>query len=238
MTSSEDSAVYDVLERINAAAHRAGRDPNRITLVAVSKLHPVERMLQFETSVAQCGRTAVFGESYVQECKAKRPFLSKNSQIHFIGTLQRNKADVVVNVCDLIQSVHSMAVLAALAKAARKQGKVLPLLLQVNISGDAAKSGFTPAELDAAIEQCFSCCDCLTLKGLMTITRLYERPADVRADFRAMRAVADSARRLARATEDSWELSMGMSSDFEIAIEEGATIVRVGTAIFGERPPY
>ncbi len=223
-------------ERIKAALKRSGREVERIELVAVSKKQPLELMLELERIYFLRGEFPTFGENYVQEFKKKREALSSSSRVHLIGPLQRNKAKEAVRLFDLIESVHSKDLALALNNEAEKAGKIQEVLFQVNISSDAQKSGFDAEELIAFLP---SAAQFRALKplGLMTITRNYDLPEQARADFRALRDLGDVVKQ--KFSElflpPRFELSMGMSSDFEVAIEEGATMVRIGTALFGER---
>lgn len=210
--------IQQVLDRIAAAARRAGRDPGGVTLVAVSKNVEPERVEQ-----ALAAGLTVFGESRMQEAKAKIPVVSGRARWHFVGHLQSNKARDAVELFELIHSVDSVKLAAELNKWAERAGKTQPILLEVNASGEASKFGLKPEDLPAALEQTNRLAR-LEVRGLMTIP-----PAgkDARPYFRQLRELRD---RLGLR-----ELSMGMTGDFEVAIEEGATFVRIGTAIFGER---
>jgi pyridoxal phosphate enzyme (YggS family) len=205
-------------ERIGAAAARAGRNPDEIKLVAVTKTVEPERVEQ-----ALAAGLSVFGESKVQEAKAKIPLVSGRARWHMIGHLQTNKAREAVTLFELIHSVDSVKLAAELDKWAARAGKTQPILLEVNVSGEASKFGLKPDALEAALEQ-INALPRLEVRGLMTVP-----PAgkDARPFFWQLRELRD---RLGLT-----ELSMGMTHDFEVAIEEGATMVRIGTAIFGER---
>ena len=210
-------------QRVAAALKRSGRSTS-VQLVAVSKLQPASLVQEF----VNLGGSIILGENYVQEFKKKRVELKGDFQAHLIGPLQRNKAKLAVELFDVIESVHSVEVAQAIDKAAAQSGKVQEIFLQINISSDSAKSGFTA---DAAVE--FFKGELTKLKnlnctGLMTITELYEKPEDARGDFSRLYQLAQS-------LKPGLSLSMGMSQDFEIAVEEGATHVRVGTALFGQR---
>jgi pyridoxal phosphate enzyme (YggS family) len=233
-----EQRLAEVVEAIARAAARAGRNPASVTLVAVSKRKSVAEMQQYIAAASARGIRIVFGESYVQELKAKRSELSVAGEMHLIGPLQSNKVCDAVRLADVIESVHSRKVLGAIAKEARARGKRQPILLQVNIGRDPQKSGFSPEEISAVCQEMTAYHDCLALKGLMTITPLYAGPEDARGDFRALDELRKAlvASEVHRCFEDSTILlSMGMSSDFDIAIEEGADIVRVGSALFGDR---
>jgi len=223
-----------VRERIAAAAVRSGRDASAVQLVAVSKKQPLPRVQEFIAGCAADGIPAILGENYVQEFKQKQTLLTGNVQAHLIGPLQRNKTKEAVRLFDVIESVHSPAILAAIDTAAQQQAKRQEILLQVNISEDPAKSGVAPRDVQRVIEEEVSRLTHVQVLGFMTITEHYDHPEEARRDFRKLRVLRDELiTRFPRL--EAQALSMGMSSDFEIAIEEGATIVRVGSAVFGER---
>ncbi len=219
----------ELLERIGAAASRAGRDASLVTLVAVSKTVPADRV---RAAVAAGFR--VLGENRVQEGAAKIPVVD-GAAWHLIGPLQANKARRAVELFDLVESVHTLELAERLAaiSADDRPGRPVPVLLQVNVDRDPAKAGFDPVTVEAAIDR-LDALTALDYRGLMTIGRFAVTPGEARATFAALRVLDDRLR--ARWPRLGPELSMGMSDDFEIAVEEGATIVRVGRAIFGERP--
>ncbi|HYV66239.1 MAG TPA: YggS family pyridoxal phosphate-dependent enzyme [Myxococcales bacterium] len=204
--------------RIRAACARARRDPDDVRLVAVSKGQPIEAVLQ----AFAAGQTA-FGENYAQELHAKADALPE-AEWHFIGALQTNKVKMAIGHAALVHTCDRLALAKELSKRAFSKNLTQRVLLEVNVGREAQKGGARPEEveaLNAAVREL----DALRCEGLMCIPPADEDP---RPHFRALRELRD---RLGLA-----ELSMGMSADFEAAIEEGATIVRVGTAIFGERP--
>ncbi len=219
----------EVLGRIEAAAARTGRDAALVTLVAVCKTVPADRV---RAAVAAGFR--VLGENRVQEGAAKIPLVD-GAAWHLIGPLQANKARRAVELFDLIESVHTLELahrLATVAAVARP-GRAVPVLLQVNVDRDPAKAGFDPDTVEAALEGLDGLAE-LEFRGLMTIGRFSVTPTETRATFEALRVLGERLR--TRWPRLGPELSMGMSDDYEIAVEEGATIVRVGRAIFGERP--
>jgi PLP dependent protein len=218
-----------VLERIADAARQAGRDPASVQLVAVSKGFDVDRI----RAAVEAGLTTL-GENRVQEGAAKIPAVS-GATWHLVGPLQSNKARRAVELFDVVESVDSVDLAIRLDRlsAETRPGRPLPVLLQVNVDADAAKSGFDPGVLEAALPT-LAALPNLRLDGLMTVGRLVERPEDARPTFRALRALAERLRSITPALGP--ELSMGMSDDYPIAIEEGATIVRIGRALFGDRP--
>ncbi len=218
-----------VLQRIADAAARVGREPAGVTLVAVSKTVPAERLV----AAVEAGLT-ILAENRVQEGEAKAPVVP-GATWHLVGPLQSNKARRALETFDLVQSVDSADLarrLDRLASEARPGARV-PILLQVNVDDDAAKAGFELANLQAELDEILVL-PRLEVRGLMTIGRLVGRAEEARPTFRALRELSERLRggrpRLGE------ELSMGMSADFEVAVEEGATIVRVGQALFGERP--
>jgi hypothetical protein len=221
-----------VRERIAAAARRAGRDPGEVLLVGASKEVPAEAI----AAAAALGLTDV-GENRVQEMLAKQEALATDPasgrlRWHFIGALQRNKAKAVAGRVALVHGVDSPGLARALAARARATGITQDVLLEVNTSGEPAKHGVPLERVEAAALEVAALAG-LRLRGLMTVGPLVGDPEDARPSFVALRAARD---RAARIVPGLAELSMGMSADVEIAVEEGATIVRVGTAIFGPRP--
>ena len=222
--------VSAVRERIAAAARRAGRRPDEVTLMAVSKTFPPEAVRE-----AYAAGLRVFGESRVQEFAGKAAALAdlQEARWHMIGHLQTNKAAKAAELFTAVDSVDSLRLAEKLNAAARDLGKKLSVLLEINVGGEAAKSGISPdsPELDALVQAAPELGH-LELRGLMTVPPYAENPEDARPYFRELRNLRDriSTRGLPLET-----LSMGMSHDFEVAIEEGSTCVRVGTAIFGER---
>jgi pyridoxal phosphate enzyme (YggS family) len=232
------SRVEVVVESIAQAAKRVGRSPSSITLVAVSKRHSVESMHDYSAAAAAYGVPVVFGESYVQELKVKRECFSGECRFHLIGPLQSNKIRDAVRLADVIESVHSMKVVHGIAKEARALGKRQSIFLQVNIGADPQKSGFSADQVADACARVWEHREFLALHGLMTITPLYQVPGEVRRDFRAMNDLRSQLIESKASTYFEAQtilLSMGMSSDFDIAIEEGADLIRVGTSLFGER---
>lgn len=221
--------------RIAAAAGRAGRDPLSVTLVAVSKFHPVSAI---EEAYA-CGQRH-FGENRVQEAEEKKRELetllraADPLRLELIGALQSNKVRKAVSSVSRIQSIDAAELGARVGRVAVELGIVMPVLVQVDLAGEATKSGVPEGELLAALKALRAVAG-ISVDGLMAIPPFLENPDDVRPYFKRLRELRDQA--MTRGLLSRGELSMGMSHDFEAAIEEGATIVRVGTAIFGERPP-
>jgi pyridoxal phosphate enzyme (YggS family) len=217
-----------VVDRIGAACARAGRDPATVALVAVSKTVPPESL----RDAVEAGFD-VLGENRVQEAAAKVP-LVPGPRWHLVGPLQANKARRAVELFDVIESVDSVDLAERIDRLAAeiRPGPRYPILLQVNVDADPAKAGFDPAALRAAVSR-IAQLGALDLRGLMTIGRLVTDPEAARPTFRRLREVAASLR--GAGLPIGPDLSMGMTDDFEVAVEEGATIVRVGRALFGER---
>ncbi len=215
-------------ERISNAAEESGRSPEAIRLVAVGKTQPVERIREAITSGAE-----IIGENYIQEAREKfDQLVQMDVQWHFIGHLQRNKAKYAVRMFDLIHTVDSFRLARELDRQARNVNKIQPILVQVNISGEQTKSGVGEMQAVELIESVLGM-ENLRLEGLMTMPPFFDAPEKARPFFVALRQLRD---RLVRELKiELKELSMGMTGDFEVAIEEGATLVRIGTALFGAR---
>ncbi len=226
--------IARIRERIAAAARRVGRDPDSVTLMAVSKT--VEPARIFE---AYSAGVRVFGENRVQEFQEKLPALSglKDAEWHLIGHLQTNKARKSVEVFHAVDSLDSLRLMEKLDQAAAQLNKTLPVLIEINVGGESSKTGvlLDSPELEDLLRAAAQL-EHLEIRGLMAVPPFTEKPEAARPYFRLLRDLRDSiaARRLPRVQMDV--VSLGMSHDFEVAIEEGSTSVRVGTAIFGERP--
>ena len=232
MSISEN--IVRVRGRIDAAARRAGRDPSAIALMAVTKTHPPEHIREaYEVGIK------LFGENRVQEFAGKAEALRdlKNAEWHMIGHLQSNKAAKAAELFGAVQSVDSLRLAQRLNAAAQELGKKPTVLVEINVGGEAAKSGIAVGSEELQeILQAAPGLEHLEFRGLMTVPPFAEDPEQARPYFRQLRQLRDQivARKLPAVRMDV--LSMGMSHDFEVAIEEGSTCVRVGTAIFGERP--
>lgn len=215
--------LADVRERIDRACQRAGRDPTSVTLVAVSKTHPAELVRE-----AWAAGQRVFGENYVQELTAKAAALGDLDGLswHFIGHLQRNKVKEVLGAASTIETIDSTRLAAEVAKRAEQLGKRVAVLIEVSVAGEKQKSGVAPADVPDLVES-VRAFPALDLRGLMTVPPLSDDAEATRPHFRTLRTLARSL-----GLDD---LSMGMTADYEIAIEEGATLVRIGTALFGAR---
>lgn len=230
MTRAEEIAanLTDVQARIAAAERGAGRAAGSVRLVAVSKKMTVD-----DVRAALAAGQRIFGESYGQELRDKRAALAAEAappEWHFIGPLQSNKVKYVAGQAALIHAVDS----AALLEAIDARGAPQACLVQVNVTGEAQKRGVAPADLPALLDR-FASLPFARCEGLMLIPPLTAQPEDARPHFAALRALRDREATRGRPNVDLKELSMGMSGDVEIAIAEGATLVRVGTAIFGGR---
>jgi PLP dependent protein len=225
--------IARIQNQIAAAAQRAGRNPNEITLMAVSKTFPVEQIRE-----AYAAGLRVFGENKVQEFFAKASALRdlRDVEWHLIGHLQTNKAAKATELFDAVDSVDSVRMADKLNAFAESAGKTLSILIEINVGGESAKSGVPPAsdELEQIL-QTASRWGNLEIRGLMTIPPYSEDPELSRPHFRQLRHIRDSIAASNLPQIAMTVLSMGMSHDFEVAIDEGATCVRVGTAIFGER---
>lgn len=222
------SNLAEIRERIAQSAARAGRTVEDITLVAVSKTFPAEAI----RSAYQLGLRH-FGENRVQEWESKRPsVLDIDATWHLIGHLQSNKARRAANLFNRVDSVDSVVLAQKLHAAAASETKRLKILIEVHLGGEETKSGVPEADLPALAESIAQLQN-LELLGLMTIPPYFDEPEKVRPYFRRLRALRDQTG--AQLKSPLAVLSMGMSHDFEIAIEEGATEIRVGTALFGER---
>ena len=213
--------------RLRAACDRAGRAPDAVTLLAVSKSHPPETI----QAAAACGQI-FFGENKVQEAKAKIPLCSGKLRWHFIGHLQSNKVRDAVELFQMIQGVDSLALAQEISKRCEQAGKTLPILLEVNVAGEASKFGYAPEKLLAELNE-LNALPRLEIHGLMASPPFSPVAEKSRPYFQRLRGLKTDCEQSLGAPLPT--LSMGMSGDFEIAIAEGATIVRVGTALFGPR---
>lgn len=216
--------LQSIRSRIANAAQRSDRDAAEVKLIAVSKTHPVEVLRE-----AMAAGVSVFGENKVQEADGKIVGLASDGiEWHLIGHLQSNKARKAVQLFDVIHSIDSVEIAERLERICVEEGREsLPVLIQVDLAGEQTKSGIAETELPTLIEYLKSC-ERLKLIGLMVLPPFFDDPEATRPYFKHLRDIRD---RLLPGRE----LSMGMSNDFEVAIEEGATMVRVGTAIFGGR---
>lgn len=216
-----------VRERIAAAALRAGRRPEEVTLLASTKgRSPAEIDEAIRAGVG------VVGENRVQEAEEKYPRLRGRAQMHMIGHLQRNKVKEALRIFDMIHSVDSLRLAEEIEKTGSRMGRVVPVLLEVNVSGEESKYGVGPADVWPLLSK-ISRMKAVRVEGLMTMSPLSDDPERSRPIFRRLRELASEIERQALPGVTMGRRSMGMTQDFEAAVEEGATIVRVGTAIFG-----
>ena len=222
--------LNDVISRIRVAALKAGRDPDAVRLVVVSKTVGPEKVME-----AVCAGAHILGENRVQEASAKMEALTgripAGVEWHLIGTLQKNKARHAVGAFGLIHSVDSIELAREIDRQAAKRGLVQNILLELNIAGEASKHGFTPDETIAAAKE-VSALKKVSLEGLMCVPPFTDDPEDSRPFFVKMRGLLAELNTMGL---NLTELSMGMTQDYEVAVQEGATLVRVGTAIFGAR---
>ena len=229
-TTGMKQRLEDIHQRIDAAADEVGRDPSDVHLVAVTKTISAERI---QTAIESGVDT--IGENYVQEARDKFSTLGTTSvSWHFIGHLQRNKVKYVVRMFDLIHSVDSKRLADEINKQAKKVGKVQSILIQVNLAGEKSKSGVAPQEAKDLVHHIITLPH-LSLQGLMTMPPFFNAPKKVRPYFKQLRHLRDQLKDSYIEHASLHELSMGMTGDFETAIAEGATMVRVGTALFGAR---
>ena len=219
--------LKSIQQRIIDACARAGRAPESVTLIAVSKTHPPD-------AVAEAAKLGLmtFGENKVQEAKAKIPLCPGRLRWHMLGHLQTNKCRDAVALFEMIQSVDSLYLAEELNKRAEQASKTLPILLEVNIEGEASKFGYRPEKALEDLER-INALPRLEIHGLMTVPPWTPTPEKARPVFRRLRELKTECEQKLGAPLP--HLSMGMTGDFEIAIEEGATLVRIGTALFGER---
>ncbi len=229
-----ESTVKANIERIRGAiagaASRAGRKVSDVRLMAVTKTVDDDRIMQaIEAGVD------IIGESYVQEAKRKIEKMGRKIEWHMIGYLQSNKAKYAVKLFDMIHSVDRMDLAIELDRRSRAQDVTMKVLIEINTSGEKTKSG-APYEEAMRLVKDISSLDNLSIQGLMTMAPWFDNPEDARPYFKSLRELRDRIIDANIARAEMRELSMGMSGDYEVAVEEGATIVRVGRSIFGERP--
>jgi pyridoxal phosphate enzyme (YggS family) len=221
----------NIRARIGEAAARVGRDANSVKLLAAAKAQSVEAI-----SAAIAGGVALIGENYVQEAQEKKARLSEPAEWHMIGHLQRNKAKLAVQLFDLIESLDGIALARELDKEGRSRGKRVRVFVEVNVAGEESKSGIAKSAVASLMEGVAELSH-LRIEGLMTVPPFRGNLEDVRPYFRELRELKDQLNALGLPNVELKELSMGMTHDYTVAIEEGATIVRVGTALFGPRNP-
>ncbi len=224
-----EQALVAVNEKIAAACVRAGRNPEEVTLIAVSKTMPVEALRE----AMACG-VVHFGENRPQELRDKQAEITEPLCWHMIGALQTNKLKYVVGKTVMIHSVDSESLALAIDAESKKRGVVSEILLEINIAGEESKHGIAPEDAESLARK-VALCENLKIRGLMTVAPYTETPEENRLYFRKMKQlmVDINSKNIDNVTMDV--LSMGMTGDYEIAVEEGATLVRVGTGIFGHR---
>jgi pyridoxal phosphate enzyme (YggS family) len=219
--------LENIRQRIKAACDRSDREPNSVTLLAVSKTQPPEIV----SAAAELG-LLIFGENKVQEAKAKIPLSPGKLRWHFIGHLQSNKCRDAVQLFQMIQSVDSLPLAREINKRTDEAAKSLPVLLEVNLAGEASKFGYQPENLLAELKE-MNLLPRIEIQGLMTVPPWSPEAENSRVHFRRLRELKTECEQILGAPLP--HLSMGMSGDFEVAIEEGATMIRIGTALFGQR---
>ena len=219
--------LISIQQRIGAACARAGRAAGSVTLLAVSKTHPPETI----QAAVECGLLH-FGENKIQEAKAKIPLSPGKARWQFIGHLQSNKVRDAVELFEMIQTVDSLDLAREISKRAAQAAKMMPILLEVNVAGEASKFGYQPETLLAELNE-LNALPKIEIHGLMAIPPFSPLPEKSRPYFQRLRQLKIESEKILGVPLP--HLSMGMSGDFEVAIEEGATIVRIGTALFGER---
>jgi pyridoxal phosphate enzyme (YggS family) len=221
--------VRKIKQKIREVCLKTGRNPEDVTIVAVTKTVPVERIIE----VVKAGIYDI-GENKVQELLEKRKSID-NVRWHFVGHLQTNKVKYIVDFVHLIHSVDSFKLALEIDKRAKKINRVVDVLIEVNTSGELTKYGVKPEEALNLVRQISENCEYVRVKGLMTVAAYLPNPEDVRPMFRTLRELRDEISKFNLRNVEMRHLSMGMSNDYEVAVEEGATIVRIGTAIFGPR---
>ena len=226
-----DTILSGVRAKIAAACERSGRDPSEVEVIAVTKTHGAEVVRE-----AWEGGLRIVGENKVQEAMWKQPLSVSGPEWHLIGHLQRNKVRHALELFECFHSIDSIPLIDRLENVASEIGKRPRLLLEVNVSGERSKDGMKPEDVPAAVERILSSCPSLTLEGFMTMAPFFpqEKVEETRPFFRGLRELRDEMEGKFGARFP--RLSMGMSGDYIVAVEEGATWVRLGTVLFGERP--
>ena len=221
--------ITKIHNQIDEACQKAGRNPEEVNLIAVSKVKPAEQVEE-----AFHAGQKLFGESYVQEFRDKQPLVEAPVQWHFIGGLQSNKVKYLRGKVTMIHSVDRISLAEEIDRQWGKIDASVAVLLQVNVGDEMSKSGCAPEDLESLVRSVASLSN-LNIKGLMCLPPHSDDPEQVRPFFKQLRELSEQIDRLQLPGVEMGELSMGMSGDFEVAVEEGATLVRVGTAIFGAR---
>jgi pyridoxal phosphate enzyme (YggS family) len=219
-----------IVERIGAAAAKAGRDPEKVRLLGAAKSQSIEVV-----RAAIAAGVKLIGENYVQEAQDKKSKIREPVEWHMIGHLQRNKVRAAVEIFDMIQSLDNVALARALDKEGKIRKRIVRALVEVKLGGEASKSGMEEDQVRNLLQAAGELQN-LRIEGLMTVPPFCENPEDVRPYFQRLRDLRERLRDGWPANVDLKELSMGMTHDYTVAVEEGATIVRIGTALFGPRP--
>jgi PLP dependent protein len=222
---------HTIMERISAAATKCGRDPKEIKLLAATKAQDAGKI-----RVAIEAGVKLVGENYVQEGREKKASMKETVEWHMIGHLQRNKAKATIEVFDLIQSLDSFTLAKALDKEGEKRGKKVRTFVEVNLGGEETKSGVARGQVRELLEA-IGGLSYLSVEGLMAVPPFREDPEEIRPYFRALKQLRQELQAIKISNVVLNELSMGMTHDYPIAVEEGATMVRIGTALFGPRTP-
>ncbi len=221
--------LSQIRERIADAAHRVGRDPSEVTVIGACKRQPIERVQEaIESGLSD------LGENRIQEAEQRQPLIGREVRWHLIGPLQSNKARRAERLFDVVQTIDRVKIAHRLNWLAEESGRTLPVFLEVNVGAEPAKHGFLVEEIAAAAAE-FPQWQRLSLQGLMAIPPFASQPDESRRWFRALRRLRDEIFASNELCDSPGLLSMGMSGDFDVAVEEGATHVRVGTALFGAR---
>jgi hypothetical protein len=225
-----DRNLQDIRQKITETAIQCGRDPATIKLVAVSKKFPVSDIQE----AIRAGQF-LFGENYIQEAAQKKAEIGNTASFHFIGHLQSNKAKLAAQIFEMIETIDRYKLAAALDKELKYLGKTLDVLVQVNIGQEPQKSGVLPQDTEELLKRLLLLSN-LKVRGLMAIPPYSDNPEQTRPHFKALRLLAEEMHKKNYFSDSTCvELSMGMSSDYTVAIEEGATLIRIGTALFGNR---
>ena len=219
-----------LMSRIAEAADKSGRPPSAVKLLAASKSQTSDSI-----RAAMAAGLSLIGENYVQEAHEKKAIISEPAEWHMIGHLQRNKVKAAVELFDVIETLDSLALAHALDHEGKKRDKIVRTLIEVNLAGEKSKSGIAPKDLAQLLADVANL-QYVAVEGLMTVPPMQDDPENARGYFRALRQLSETCGHFGAAANIRLkELSMGMSDDFAVAIEEGATIVRIGTALFGPR---
>ncbi len=222
--------LQETQQNIERACERAGRNPDEVTLIAVSKTKPIEDIME----LYQAGQRD-FGENYIQELRQKHEALPKDIRWHMIGHLQRNKVKYIAEYVEMIHSVDSYALAETIEKEAVKHDRIIPILLEVNVAEEESKFGVSVEEAPLLFEKIRTTLPHVKVCGLMTSAPYVENPEEDRPIFRKLRQLSVDMNLKTYNNGTVSMLSMGMTNDYEVAVEEGSTMVRVGTAIFGQR---